>query len=256
MNPAEDNSTFIRHYIKSYNNATDQSTSIFTRIYLEISNLIVKKERTDRNSTNLNENSTRREAIVNTTDKPKLATTKEWTKPHLTTKRPDEQTASINSIQDTTHGYIYENGIGRTGNLLFQLASTLGIAVNLSRNPIFSESFQLLFSMFPNVPHLHFLPLSKYNLYKSSHSYKKLNEINYGIYSKEAFLLRNHTEQNIEVGTYLQSYHYFEHINHDVRHLFSLRQDLNDKAQEMLHNIVQSQATLPLKPRKYYYAMV
>ena len=150
---------------------------------------------------------------------------------------------SIFSRYNTKSGNIYKHGIGRIGNLMFQMASTLGIAASLSRKPFFSPAFEELFTLFPSVPHLNFMPADKYYLYKHSNSYRMLTEEKYGIYSKERFLVGKHLEHNIEVATYLQSYRYFEHIEQDIIHLFGLREDIKQKTQDILHGMLPNTAS-------------
>ncbi len=165
------------------------------------------------------------------------------------TTNPHEEKYLMFSKYNTTCGNIYKHGIGRMGNLLFQMASTLGLAVSLSRKPVFSSTFEHLVSIFPNVQHLNFMPADKFSLKfhnpaENPHT-KKIVEENYGIYSEEKFLLANHSEKNIEVGFFLMSYRYFQHIDHDIRSLFRFGDDLEEDAKHILHTLLLSNTSLP-----------
>ncbi len=158
-------------------------------------------------------------------------TTTTATKPTTTDKTKD----TIFSKYDTSSGNIYQGGEGQTGNSMVQMASTLGMAVTLSRKPLFSLYYQGLSGMFPYVKNLTFISTEAYNKIPGSH--KTQIEAGFGIYNNERFLVQKHPENNLAVGYYLQSYRYFDHIKQDIKHLFTISDTLKKKAQDILHDV-------------------
>ncbi len=149
---------------------------------------------------------------------------------------------------DTTGGNIFQGGNGGTGNLMFQMASTLGIAVKLSRKPFFSLHYQSLSKIFPHINNLTFISSEIYAKLPGIH--KTEIEAGHGIYNNDKFIVQKHSEENLVIGYYLQSYRYFEHINKDIRFLFSLSDELRQKAKDMLNNVTRLNPTLSQKEGK------
>ena len=94
---------------------------------------------------------------------------------------------------------------------MFGYASAIGIAKHNNRQILFERNLLPLKKLFPRLD-------MKINTWKTTHKWEKLIEINPIDKDERLWKL---PKQNVSIGTYLQSFRYFEHINSSILRIFS-----------------------------------
>ncbi len=120
--------------------------------------------------------------------------------------------------------------------MMFELASALGIANSTNRTLILEENFLTLSNIFPRVKLLNFLSSTMIKSLIEENTSLDLVEDGFGIYSES--MLRNYSNEFVVLHSSFCSYKYFQAINHFIKELFGIRQDLMHHAQNFLHNVV------------------
>ncbi len=130
------------------------------------------------------------------------------------------------------------NADGRIGNLIFKLASLLGIAKKTDHSPILTERFRELQKLFPNLS----IPFNKQPL-----SYKRVHEKDFGKYLGDKNIRAIPKNLNIMLIGYFQSWIYFNTHQKLLRQEFILNTYTIKQCQQYLYSIkllVQSQYLL------------
>ena len=107
--------------------------------------------------------------------------------------------------------FIYYDGYGRLGNLLFGIASTLGIAKMNNRCILFGPKLLEIKNIFPN---LNISILRSYEWKK----WLKIKEERALSFDTKFFKL---PKRNVTISSYLQSFHYFKHLSSEIYQIFS-----------------------------------
>ncbi len=148
-------------------------------------------------------------------------------------RRPTQEiTFSITRPEHSTvrGNLLMRSPCGRMSNILWQVASTLEIAYNTSRKPVFGDWYkEKLVESFPLIENLTFTS----DLKNMSGGYEFITEDSYGIYDQK-FTAREYPAKNIAISGCLQSYHYFERIEEKIKQLFTVSESVKEKAQDLL----------------------
>ena len=143
-------------------------------------------------------------------------------------------TGIIQQKQRYQKKYLFAEGVGRTGNLMFIFASVLALAMKLGREPVLSPQFQQLYELFPAISELNIILTSTEWKKRRQSIQKVVREKGSSIYNP--LFRKYYIERNVQFKIYLQCYRYFEHKKSYIKKLFKLGRKIKDQAQYMLRN--------------------
>jgi galactoside 2-L-fucosyltransferase 1/2 len=116
----------------------------------------------------------------------------------------------------------------RLGNQLFNYASLYGIAWRNGRIPLWPDGSTLLRNYF-NIT----MPIDRGNTIKQNKDTRsvQVNELAPAIYNNDTEAL---PERNVTLGTYLQSWKYFAHVDHQLRHELTFKDHIIREARSFV----------------------
>jgi galactoside 2-L-fucosyltransferase 1/2 len=113
---------------------------------------------------------------------------------------------------------------GRLGNHMFVYATLLGIAVKNNMTPIFYKGYQPLKDTFRSLVAIENVRLLGSNTSVNPSSKVEVLEISNWIYDNRFELLHTLSASEVHIGTYLQSWKYFSHIEPEIRSQFTFKE--------------------------------
>ena len=125
--------------------------------------------------------------------------------------------------------------MGRTGNRMFQIASTLGLAAKNKKRACIPANVATHFKCFPGVYNRSESQVNCGGLYHQQ-TKETPPDLSFNVAS---FEIQNHTgkEQNIKLKSLLQSWKYFSHINSAVTELFQFSSDYKVIVDNYFHKV-------------------
>jgi hypothetical protein len=119
---------------------------------------------------------------------------------------------------------VITKGAGRLGNQMYIYASLLGIAAMNNMTPVFYKDYQLLEDAFRPL-----IAIENRRFLLSNFSAKpkltdEVVEISNWMYDDRFELLHTLSANEIHIGTYLQSWKYFSHIEPAIRSQFTFKE--------------------------------